>query len=142
MSEYMRIEDLIVYQKLCDLHIEVCELTHKWPNDEKYELGSQVRRSSNSAAAQLAEKHSDRHVRNMIEGVNRSRGEALETVHHLYIAARKGYLTQDAYELYRSRYGECVRMLNGLERKLEQQIAPEMRRFPHRDKATTLNAEP
>src|SRR3954451_23007154 len=122
MSGYMSVEDLIVYQKLCELHLEVCDLTHRWPADEKYELGSQVRRSSNSAPAQLAEKHSDRHVRNKIEGVNRSRGEALETVHHLYVASQKQYIDQTIFESFRSRYHKCVRMLNRLERKLEMQL--------------------
>ncbi len=130
MATFMRVEDLVVYQKLCELHLEVCDLTHKWPADEKYELGSQVRRSSNSASAQLAEKHSDRHIRNKIEGVNRSRGETLETVHHLFIASRKRYIDEATFESFRSRYHECVRMLNGLERKLELQLAPAARRFP------------
>jgi four helix bundle protein len=130
MADFMRVEDLSVYQKLCDLHIAVCDLTRNWPAEEKYELGSQVRRSSNSAPAQLAEKHSDRHVRNKIEGVNRSRGEALETVHHLYVALRKSYIDQETFETFRSRYQECVRMLNGLERKLESQLDPSARRFP------------
>jgi four helix bundle protein len=130
MSDFLRIEDLIVYQRLCELHIEICDLSYSWPNDEKYELGAQIRRSSNSSAAQLAEKHSDRHIRNKIEGVNRARGEALETVHHLYIASRKNYIPSSIYESYRSRYQECVRMLNGLERKLETQLDPAARRFP------------
>ncbi len=135
MAEFMRVEDLVVYQKLCELHLEVCDLTHRWPADEKYELGSQLRRSSNSAPAQLAEKHSDRHVRNKIEGVNRSRGEALETVHHLYVASRKRYIDQTTFESFRSRYHECVRMLNGLERKLEMQLEPSARRFPSRSES-------
>jgi len=130
MPDFMRVEDLHVYQKLCDLHLDVCDLSHSWPSDEKYELGSQIRRSSNSAPAQLAEKHSDRHVRNKIEGVNRARGEALETVHHLYVASQKRYIEKEVFESYRSRYHECVRMLNGLERKLEQQLDPAARRFP------------
>src|SRR5262245_34199762 len=102
MAEFMRVEDLVVYQKLCDLHLEVCALTQTWPQEEKYELASQVRRASNSAPAQLAEKHSDRHVRNKIEGVNRSRGEALETVHHLFIASRKRYVESSTFESFRS----------------------------------------
>ena len=60
---YTDVEDLEVYQRLCKLHIEVCDLSHKWPQEERYELGSQVRRSSNSSPAQLAEKHDDRHIR-------------------------------------------------------------------------------
>jgi four helix bundle protein len=130
MSEFMRVEDLHVYQKLCDLHLDVCDLSHKWPSEEKYELASQARRSSNSAPAQLAEKHSDRHVKNKIEGVNRARGEALETVHHLFMASRKRYIDESVFESYHSRYHECVRMLNGLERKLELQLDPAARRFP------------
>jgi four helix bundle protein len=130
MPEFLRVEDLIAYQKLCDLHMEVCEISHHWRADEKYELSSQARRSSKSAPAQLAEKHGDRHVRNKIEGVNRARGEALETVHHLYIASRKKYIDLIVFEDYRSRYQECVRMLSGLERKVESNLDPAVRRLP------------
>lgn len=128
MRDFMRVEDLDVYQKLCRLHIEVCELTREWPAEERYELASQVRRSSNSSPANLAEKHSDRHVRNKIEGVNRARNEALETVHHLYIARMKRYVGEQSYEEFRARYQECVRMLNGLERRLEGQLPQRDRR--------------
>jgi four helix bundle protein len=130
MSEYKKLEDLIVYQKLCRLHIDVSELTHRWPPEERFELGSQARRSSNSAAAQLAEKYDDRHVRNKIEGVNRSRGESAETVHHLFVACLKGYETRKTYEEYRDRYQECIRMLNGMERTLEKQLPESVRRWP------------
>jgi hypothetical protein len=51
---YLDVEDLEVYKKLCQLHIEVCDQTHEWPQEEKYELGSQARRSSNSVAFQPA----------------------------------------------------------------------------------------
>ncbi|HJT36284.1 MAG TPA: four helix bundle protein [Pirellulales bacterium] len=132
MSDFMRVEDLKIYQKLCQLHIDVCKLSDTWPRNERFELTSQVRRSSNSAPANLAEKHSDRHVRNKIEGVNRSRGEALETVHHLYIANLKGYITKSQLDDLRARYWECVRMLNGLERTLEGQLPSEDHRWPVR----------
>ena len=99
---YMDVEDLEVYQKLCKLHIDVCDLSHQWPPEEKYELGSQARRSSNSAPAQLAEKHSDRHIKNKIEGVNRSRGEAAETIHHLYMAKLKEYINEAIYGSYKN----------------------------------------
>ena len=76
MAEFRNIEDLVVYQRLCHLHLDVAALSYAWPSEEKYELGSQIRRASNSSPAQLAEKNDDRHVRNRIEGINRSRGEA------------------------------------------------------------------
>jgi four helix bundle protein len=126
----MRVEDLAVYQKLCQMHIEICELSHEWPGAEKYELGSQIRRSSNGAPANLAERNNDRHVRNRIEGFNRARGEALDTIHHLYVAKLKKYVKQAVFEAYRERYEECVRMLNGLERNLEKQLPPSDQRWP------------
>ncbi len=89
MSDVFRVENLVVYQRLCDLHIEVCDICRAWPVEERFELASQIRRSSNASPANLAEKHIDRHIRNRVEGVNRARGEALESVHHLFIAFRK-----------------------------------------------------
>ena len=130
MKSYLNVEDLDVYQKLCRLHLEVCDISHQWPAEEKYELGSQARRSSNSAPAQLAEKNDDRHVRNKVEGVNRCRGEAGETIHHLFMAKLKGYLTSEAHGVFRERYRECIRMLNGLERTLEQKLPDSERRWP------------
>lgn len=128
-KSFMAVEDLEVYRKLCQLHLEVCDLTHAWPSEEKYELGSQARRSSNSSPSQLAEKNDDRHVRNKIEGVNRSRGEAAETVHHLYMALLKKYFSMETFNDYRDRYSECIRMLNGLERTLERKLPAGDRRW-------------
>lgn len=89
---WLKVQDLTVYQRLCQLHLKICNLTRSWPVEERYELGAQVRRSSNSSPAQLAERHNDRHLRNRIEGINGSRDEANETIHHLYMASLKGYV--------------------------------------------------
>jgi len=128
-KSYLDVDDLEVYRMLCQLHIDVCDLTHRWPSEEKYELGSQARRSSNSAPAQLAEKNDDRHIRNKIEGVNRSRGEAAETIHHLFMAKLKQYITEEVYQDYRDRYKRCIRMLNGLEKTLERKLPDKDRRW-------------
>lgn len=143
MKSYLDVEDLEVYQKLCRLHIEICDLSHQWPNEEKYEIGSQIRRSSNSSPAQLAEKNDDRHVRNKIEGVNRSRGEAAETIHHLFMAKEKGYITAEIYGSFRARYKECIRMLNGLEKTLERRLPEGERRWVVRESSQgyTINRE-
>ena len=140
-KNYMDVEDLEVYKKLCKLHIEVCDLTHNWPQEEKYELGSQVRRSSNSSPAQLAEKNDDRHIRNKIEGVNRSRGEAAETIHHLYMAKLKGYIAENIYLEFRNRYKECIRMLNGLEKTLERKIPEREKRWQLREKLAEYGSD-
>lgn len=126
----MRVEDLVVYQRLCQLHLQTCELARGWPAEERYELGSQIRRSSNSSPANLAKKHSDRHVRNKIEGIHRARGEALGTIRHLHIAKLETYVSEEVYTHLRAQYLECVRMLNGMERTLERHISPTDQRWP------------
>ena len=112
-------EDLEVYQKLCDLHIEVNELTFTFPKFELYELGSQLRRSSNSSPANLAEGWNNKHVNIYLEGVNRSQSEVRETRHHLTMAYRKDYISKKKHIDLINRYDECGRMLTSLERSLE-----------------------
>jgi len=77
-------------------------------------------------------RHDDRHIRSKIEGVNRSQGEAGETIHHLFIAKLKGYMDQSVYSSYRTRYKERIRMLNGLEKSLEKHLPESERRWPLR----------
>ena len=111
-------EDLEVYQKLCDLHIEVNDLTFTFPKFEIYELGSQLRRSSNSAPANIAEGWNNKHINIYLEGINRSQGELRETRHHLKMAFRKKYMAEAKYHDVINRYDECGRMLKALEKSL------------------------
>lgn len=82
-------DDLEVYRKSCELHLEICEVSLEFPKFELYELGSQIRRSSNSIAVNLAEGWNNKHLNIYLEGINRAQAELQETKHHLYIAFRK-----------------------------------------------------
>ena len=109
-------EDLEVYQKLCQLHLEVSQASLKFPKFELYELGSQLRRSSNASPANIAEGWNNRHINIYLEGINRAMGEVQETLLHLSTGFRKKYLLSEEYEGYRNRYLEAAKMLRGLER--------------------------
>jgi four helix bundle protein len=114
-------EDLEIYQKLSELHLDIHRLTLTFPKFELHELGSQLRRSSNSIPANLAEGWNNKHINVYLEGINRALGELRETVHHLTIAHKKEYFSKEVYAAYIERYNECGRMLKGLERSLEKQ---------------------
>jgi hypothetical protein len=43
---------------------------------------------------------------------------------------------------YQERYRECIRMLNGLEKALEQQIDPSSRRWRSRDSDPPISKAP
>jgi four helix bundle protein len=109
-------EDLEVYQRLVDLHLEVHAETMKFPKYELYELGSQPRRSSNSIPANIAEGWNNKHTNMYLEGINRALGELRETRHHLLMAFKKDYVSKETFAKLSDRYEECARMLTGLER--------------------------
>ena len=116
--------DLEVYQKLFELHIEVNELTMQFPKHELYELGSQLRRASNSAPANLAEGWNNKHTNIYLEGINRAIGEVQETGHHLDVALQKKYLDAGRQTELMRRYDECGKMLWGLAQAVERSVEP------------------
>ncbi len=119
MDRVRSFRDLEVYKKLVRLHLEIHDITMKFPKFELYELGSQLRRSSNSAPANVAEGWNNKHINIYIECVNRALGEVHETEHHLDITFKKKYLIEENHNYYLTEYNECGRMLKGLMRSLE-----------------------
>jgi len=119
-KQIQKVEDLEVYQKLCNLAIEIHELSLTFPKFELYELGSQLRRCSNSAPSNLAEGFNNKHINIYLEGISRAQAEIRETIHHLKIAFRKKYLIQEKLENLLKRYDECSKMLKGLEKSLQK----------------------
>ncbi|MFH0922302.1 MAG: four helix bundle protein, partial [Fibrobacterota bacterium] len=56
MSERINsFKDLRVYKEACCLDVMIFEETKRWPREEKYALIDQVRRSSRSIGANIAE---------------------------------------------------------------------------------------
>jgi four helix bundle protein len=115
-------ENLEVYQRLCKLHLEIHGLTLSFPDFEKFELGSQLRRASNSAPANLAEGWNNKHINIYLEGINRAIGEIQETKHHLNIAVKKKYLSDEKLSYFLEEYNNCGKMLNGLRNSLKKHI--------------------
>ena len=56
--------DLTVYKKAFGLAMEIFELTKKFPSEEKYELISQIRKSSRSVCACVGEGYRKRKYEN------------------------------------------------------------------------------
>ncbi len=114
----MKFSDLNVYKKLFMLALRVDKLTMTFPKHELYELGSQLRRSSNSVPANLAEGFGNKHTSIFTECISRSQGELRETEHHLGVALKKKYLSQKEFGILFEEYEECAKMLYGLEKSL------------------------
>ncbi|OGE88305.1 MAG: hypothetical protein A3J07_00740 [Candidatus Doudnabacteria bacterium RIFCSPLOWO2_02_FULL_49_13] len=89
-----------------------------YPKFELYELGSQTRRSSNSAPANLAEGFGNKHTNIYTETISRAQGEIRETKHHLRMACKKQYLDENKLQYFITEYERCSKMLYKLEQAL------------------------
>ena len=63
MAKLNSFRDLRMYQELKRLHLAVNDESLRFPKFEMFELGSQVRRSSNAACAILAEGWGSSHTK-------------------------------------------------------------------------------
>ena len=82
-------------------------------------LCSQLRRSSNSAPANLSEGFNNKHTNIYLEGISRAQGEIRETIHHLKISFHKQYINQEKFDYLLKEYDVCGRMLTNLEKSLK-----------------------
>ena len=85
--------DLMVYARNRELAQRVFDLSRRFPREETYSLTDQVRRSSRSVGAQIAEAWAKRpYERSFVAKLVDADGELLETQHWIDIAADCGYL--------------------------------------------------
>jgi len=107
-----RHQDLIVYKKAFEAAMQIFELTKEFPKEETYSLTDQVRRSSRSVTANLAEAwRKRRYAAAFVSKMNDAEGEAAETQTWLEYAVRCSYLDRErAAGLFRE-YDEILAML-------------------------------
>ena len=107
--------DLIVYQKASAVAQSIFEISRAFLADEKYSLTSQIRRSSRSIGAQIAEAWGKRrYQRHFISKLTDADSEQLETQHWLSVAASCGYLERATESELLSRLSEIGRMLHSM----------------------------
>jgi four helix bundle protein len=107
--------DLIVYQKTRALAKEIKLLTQSFPKDEKFSLTDQVRRSSRSIGANIAESWAKRrYEKHFISKLTDSDGEQMETQHWLKTALDCEYIDQKTNDQLIAKCLEIGRMPNGM----------------------------
>jgi four helix bundle protein len=93
-EKIIRHQDLEVYQKAFEAGMQIFELSRKFPKEETYSLTDQIRRSSRSVCANLAEAwRKRRYEAAFISKLNDAEGEAAETQTWIEFALRCEYLT-------------------------------------------------
>ena len=111
-SRITRHTELSVYDRSFEAAMRIFELSKQFPGEERFALTDQIRRSSRSVAANIAEAwRKRRYQAAFVAKLSDSEAEAAETQTWLQFAVRCGYLdAEEARKLYRE-YDEILAML-------------------------------
>ena len=88
---YISFKDMPVWKTAMDLAERVFFLTKDLPKQEDYSLTAQLRRSSISISANIAEGFGRKHSSDKVKFYHYSRGSLYETLNYLEYGVRVGY---------------------------------------------------
>ncbi|AVR46917.1 four helix bundle protein [Christiangramia fulva] len=91
------------------------------PDSEKYDLHSQLLRSSRSATANIAEGWGRYHYKENIRFLLNARGSVAEVLDHSIEANDCGYIKNEVLEKIREITDSCIRLINGYIKYLRNQ---------------------
>jgi four helix bundle protein len=115
MLNYQGFRDLIVYQKSYKLAMEVFEITKSFPQEEKYSLVDQVRRSSRSVPANIAEAWVKRkYPKSFVSKLLDSLAEEAETEVWIDMSKDSKYIEQQLHNSLLEKCQEIGKMLNSM----------------------------
>jgi len=121
MEHAKSFRDLEVYKSARQLSREIYEISKDLPKEEMFSLTDQIRRSSRSVGAQIAEawaKH--RYEKHFISKLTDADGEQQETQHWIKTASDCNYLSAKQTKDWLDRYASVGRMLNSMINKATQ----------------------
>jgi four helix bundle protein len=112
--------DLVVYKNARKLAKSVFELTKSFPKEEMYSLTDQVRRSSRSVGAQIAEAWAKRrYKKHFVSKLTDADGEQQETQHWIETAEDCKYLSLEQTQKLNTSLSEIGRMINSMINKAD-----------------------
>ena len=116
MSFAQHHRDLRVFQLGFDASMKIFEHSKKWPTEEKYSLTDQIRRSSRSVCANIAEAwRKRRYIAQFVNKLSDSDAEAAETQVWLDFALACEYMDKktydELYQVYEHVAGGLVKMM-------------------------------
>jgi four helix bundle protein len=113
--------DLIVYQKARQLAQAIFTISKQFPREEAYSLTDQIRRSSRSVGAQIAESWGKRRYENhFISKLTDADAEQYETQHWIETASDCDYISANQAKQLLNQCTEIGRLLGGMMSKSNQ----------------------
>lgn len=107
-------KDLRSWQFARELSVFIYRTSEHFPNDERFGLSSQIRRSSVSVPANIAEGFSRSGKKDKIHFYQISLGSLTETLSHAYIAYDLGFIKSKQLGIIEEKTETLHKMINGL----------------------------
>ena len=108
------LDKLDVWCKATDFAVRVHkELLHALPIEEKWALDQQIRRSSQSIPANIAEGHGRFYFQDNVRFCYIARGSLEETLSHIVYAYKVGYISESIYKTFAADGENLNRLING-----------------------------
>lgn len=109
----MRFQELLAYQKSFSLAMEVFNITKSFPKEELFSLTNQIRRSSRSVSANIAEAYRKRNYKkNYFCKLTDCDAENSETQVWLEFALECGYIEKEQFNNLYNESDEVGKLLN------------------------------
>jgi four helix bundle protein len=118
-----RFSDLTVWQKAHELTLATYRLTEKFPRSEQYGIVSQLRRSSASVSANIAEGFGRRTTKELLRCLQISRGELEETRYFLILSRDLQHISSNDFENMNGQCDSVGQLINALGRSLKNHLS-------------------
>ena len=103
------------------LRIEVYRIVKELPSEERFDLGSQMRKAAVSCTANIAEGYGRFHFQENIQFCRQSRGSMYETQDHLITCVDNSYISKEKYDVVYKISEDAIKVLDGYIRYLNKQ---------------------
>ena len=118
MASFKKFEEIVAWQKSRTAVGQIYKMTSEGNFSKDFGLRDQIRRSSISIMANIAEGSDRRSDKEFANFLNIAHGSVTETQSHLYIAFDLGYTSEPAFEAIFSLLDEVARMTMALMKHL------------------------
>lgn len=113
--------DIEAWKLARKLRVEIYKIVKELPPEEKFDLGSQMRKAAVSCTANIAEGYGRFHFQENIQFCRQSRGSMYETQDHLITCLDNGYISKEKYDFVWKISEDAIRVLDGYIRYLKKQ---------------------
>ena len=121
MNYALSFKDLDTYKLTREISFEIFNISKSFPIEEKYSLTDQIRRSSRSVGAQIAESWGKRrYEKHFISKLTDADAEHLETLHWLEIALECKYIDNQQFDEITNKCEMLGKMINNMIQKSGQ----------------------